>query len=231
MEDFSEPLARTAGPPRTQHRGWRVAYMMFFAVYATIANLDTSASAAWIAWGYILLSVFALPVVLPHFRRSLFRTWDPLRSRLYAGKRATLLTWRLYIYILTPIAFIALLELFSILESVFLQFTQSNVSTKVGVMDYIIALLAGLEELWRWSMIGTVVIVCRWLAGDRWRHGQVRAMAFAIAVILSSLSFGASHSRIHARSLAGLVFIQWSGLAFGVDGDCHWANSVDHGRT
>lgn len=183
---------------------WRIGYMMCFAVYATIANLDTSPNAAWVAWGYILLSVFALIVVLPHIRRVLFRTWDPLRSRMYVGKPVALLKWRLYLYILTPIAFIALLELFSILESLFLQFTQTNVSTKAGVMDYVIALLAGLEELWRWSMIGTVVIVCRWLTGDSWRHGRVRAAAFTLAVILSSLAFGAghilefSHSRLQA---------------------------------
>ncbi|GEO24342.1 hypothetical protein AAC03nite_01270 [Alicyclobacillus acidoterrestris] len=178
-------------------RPWQIAYMVLFAVFGTLANLYNGSDITVLimcSYVYILLSIGSLGVLLPHFRRTLFRKGDPLRrhGRTRRGLVAGM-AWRLYLYILVPAFFIAILEAFSAIISVLIRFGQSNVPNQPGVLDYLTGVLAGTEEMWRWSMIGTVLVVLHMLSRQMWHRASVRAVAFTIAFGLSSLSFGAGH--------------------------------------
>lgn len=176
-------------------RSWQSLYMAVFAIFATIANLDNQDNdgAVLLAVVYLLLSLFSLIVLLPHFRRVLFRLSDPIRSRRTMGRPVSSIGWRLYLYIAFPLAAIGFLQLFSALMGLFLQFSESNVSSNPSSSDYLVTVVAGMEELWRWSMIGTVLMASRFLFRSVWHRETTRLFAFVLACVLSSLAFGAGH--------------------------------------
>ncbi|WP_067620949.1 CPBP family glutamic-type intramembrane protease [Alicyclobacillus acidiphilus] len=172
-------------------RTWQIVYMVVFAVFSTLANLDNGVGAIWLGLLYILLSIGSLIVLLPHFRRTLFRPDDPLRSGRLSG--IARVAWSLYLYIAFPLAAIGFLQLFSAVTGMFLQFNESNVSSNPSIADYLVAVVAGLEELWRWSMVGTVIVVLRRLLHSKWHLRSTRTAAFATGFVMSSLAFGAGH--------------------------------------
>ncbi|GMA65386.1 CPBP family intramembrane metalloprotease [Alicyclobacillus fastidiosus] len=176
-------------------RPWQIVYMMFFAAFGTFANLYNGPD-AWVQLTsdvYLLTSVGSLFVLLPNFRRTLFRDHDPLRENHLRGKKLAKLGWRLYLYLVLPAFFIALVQTFSALISSLISFGQSNVPEHPGLGDYLVAVFAGLEEVWRWSMIGAVLVVLYAFCRGLWHHAFVRGIAFTLAFVLSSLSFGAGH--------------------------------------
>lgn len=174
-------------------RSWQVVYMIVFAVYATCANLYVGPMDQPVGDIYLLMSVASLFIVLPNFRRSLFRSSDPLRNHSLSGAPFAKFGWRVYLYILVPAFFVALLQSFSAVMSLFLQFNQTNVSSSPTIGDYVTACAAGMEEVWRWSMIGAVVVILRGLLRRIWSKPIVRATGFSIAFGMSSLAFGAGH--------------------------------------
>ncbi|MFB5188947.1 hypothetical protein [Alicyclobacillus fastidiosus] len=191
-------MTRWTDIPRTFALGlrpWQMVYMMFFAAFGTFANLYNGPDAVLQLTSdvYLLMSVGSLFALLPNFRRSLFREGDPLRGHRLRGGIFAKLGWRLYVYVILPAFFIALVQTFSALISSLISFGQSNVPEHPHLGDYLVALFAGTEELWRWSMIGTVLVVFYACCRTLWHRPSVRAIAFTLAFVLSSLSFGAGH--------------------------------------
>lgn len=166
---------------------------MVFAVYGVLANLYSGPEQQLLSVIYLVICAGSLLFLLPVFRRSLFRMNDPLRERRLTGKPLVLCLTRLYIYVILPIFFVAFLQLFSAIGSQFLQFNQSNVQPSPGINDYITPFLAGFEEIWRWSMIGIVVILFRFVLRSWWRWPAVRATVFVVAIVASSIGFGSGH--------------------------------------
>lgn len=171
----------------------RTIYMCFFAVFGTLANLYVGRLQGVVALVYLIVSVGSLAIVLPFFRRSLFRKADPLYTHRLSGAPWSLTGWRIYLYFIVPACFVAIIQSFSTLIGLFLEFNQSNVPTQPSVNDYITPFLAGTEEIWRWSMIGTVVLIGRLVMRRSWENGKVRGAVFTVAFVLSSVSFGAGH--------------------------------------
>jgi membrane protease YdiL (CAAX protease family) len=194
-------------------RPWQVIYMIVFAVYSAIANLTIAPEnlQAAMVWLYLLFSLGSVAIVLPGLRRSLFRINDPLRNPRFSRPWGTRFWWRLYLYVLVPLFFIALLQTFSAIGSAFLQFDQSNVSQKPTILDYVGALLAGTEEIWRWSMIATVLVVSRLFLGRLWERTGTPQIIFFIALCLSSLAFGSAHILEFTKDRLGALIL-FSGL-------------------
>ncbi|WAH38269.1 GrpB family protein [Alicyclobacillus dauci] len=176
-------------------RPWQVVYMICFAVFGTFANLYVGPPTLEQVFSlvYLLISAASLFIVLPNFRRVLFRKYDPLRTHRFSGAPVALTGTRIYLYILIPMCFVAVLQTFSAISSSFLQFDQTNVSSQPQVQDYITPVLAGMEEVWRWCMIGTVIVIGRMICRRWWSIPSVRGTIFTIAVIASSLGFGSGH--------------------------------------
>lgn len=189
-------------------RGWQVLYAVVFASFATFANLFDGGQVLWIAEVYLGLSVLSLLILLPPIRRALFRTWDPLRSRLFLRRPFARMATRWYLYVLTPMAFIGCLELVADAESAALRFNQSNVASHVTWVDYAVSVVAGLEEMWRWSCVIAVIAILRLVLRKWWDTPRVRISALCFAIVLSALAFGSGHilEFTHERLQAWYMF-------------------------
>jgi len=189
-------------------RVWQVAYATFFAAFATFANLFDGGQVLWIAEVYLGLSVLSLVIVLPSLRRALFCTWDPLRSRLLLRRPLARAATRCYLYVLTPFAFLGCLELTADAASSALRFNQSNVASHVTWVDYAVSLVAGLEEMWRWSCVIAVLALIRLLFRRVWDAPGARISGLTIAMLLSALAFGSGHilEFTHERLQAWYMF-------------------------
>ncbi|SIT13920.1 GrpB family protein [Alicyclobacillus vulcanalis] len=174
-------------------RVWQLVYAFVFAAFATFANLFDGGRVLWIAEVYLGLSALSLIILLPGLRRALFRTWDPLRSRLLLRRPLARVATRLYLYIMTPMAFLGCLELTADAASTALQFNQSNVASHVSWVDYAVSVVAGLEEMWRWSCVIAVIALCRAVLRRYWDAMAVRVAVMAVAVAVSALAFGSGH--------------------------------------
>ncbi|WP_041695348.1 GrpB family protein [Alicyclobacillus acidocaldarius] len=174
-------------------RGWQVGYAILFASFATFANLFDGGQVLWIAEVYLGLSVLSLLILLPSLRRALFRTWDPLRSRILLRRPLARMITRCYLYGLTPLAFMGCLELTADAASAALRFNQSNVTSHVTWVDYAVSVVAGLEEMWRWSCVIAVIALFRAVLRRWWDTPSVRMSALVTALLLSALAFGSGH--------------------------------------
>lgn len=189
-------------------RAWQVGYALVFAAFSTFANLFDGGQVLWIAEAYLGLSALSLLVLLPSLRRALFHTWDPLRSRILMRRPLARMATRCYLYVWTPFAFMGCLELTADAASVALRFNQTNVASHVTWVDYAVSVVAGLEEMWRWSCVIAVIAILRMILRRWWNVPAVRLGTLFVAILLSALAFGSGHilEFAHERLQAWYMF-------------------------
>lgn len=194
-------------------RPYQVVYMMLFSVYGVWANMHIGSYIRVFAAIYLVMSVGSLFVLLPAFRRALFHVNDPLREHRLAGKPLSLFGTRVYTYIVLPIFLVALLQVFSAISGALLQFHQSNVQPSPHPQDFIVPVFAGMEEVWRWSMIVTVLVCGRFLFRSRWKNRYIRLVWLLFAIVASSVGFGSGHiMEFHSDRLGALALFSVLGI-------------------
>jgi len=220
-------------------------YAILFAVVVTAANIESIYSRDALGLHthphgllsviysistllYAVLSVVAVFVLSGVFTRRLGSGQAKLRALAAAKSGHSAVRRRLYTVAFTVIICLFALALglvgawitnvlLSLLTPV-LTHTHQNIGLQRGniAQALMLALLACTEEYWRWSIILTVLLICKRLNQAAWTsHRRFRQVSFTIALIVSSLIFGIGHVAEfnHAKGEA-LFFLSVLGFGF-----------------